>query len=60
MMYKSKLNDELCERIIDNVIDDDSKRLCVIYADNEKHLPKINSFDFYRNYERSCSDECVN
>ena len=52
MMYKSKLNNELHERIIDNVLDDDLKRLCVIYADKEKHLHKINSFEFYKNFER--------
>lgn len=60
MMYKSKVNNELHERIADNVIDDDSNRLCVIYSDKEKHLHKMNSFEFYRDHERSCTDEHIN
>jgi hypothetical protein len=60
MMYKNKVNNELHERIIDNVLDDDLKRLCVIYADEEKHLHKMNSFEFYREHERSCEDGHIN
>lgn len=52
MLYVNKITGKVVEKILENVVEKQTKKLYVIYKKDNSGLVAYDSVDFYREYRR--------